>query len=201
MANHLMTRDYKVTLLNLDVVVKGPATIEDLVALIGEEAALDGIIKSEIYRSAAPRIRDNFLKKVEAHTGVKIKPAETNDKGEVTKWPKDTEMISQLERDSGTKRSAWQSLMDEASSELDMEAVLKKSLSTRKLGQEWIDQGEQVYAAIQEKRGGDPTVFLKNISEWVPGATLSPDFTAEDVGLLLKRQHAAKTKTDAVEQA
>ena len=56
-----MTRDYKVTLLGLDVVVKGPATIPALIELIGEEAALDGIMKSEIYRSGAPRIRDSFL--------------------------------------------------------------------------------------------------------------------------------------------
>lgn len=199
-------KTYSVTLLDLDVDLDGPGSMSDYIAIVGEEAALDNVVKSEIYRnsSLAPKIRADFIKAVMATeidpaTGelVKLDPIEVDKDGKGTKFPKDVDAVKELERKTGKKRSVWQSLMTEVCQKVNMDEALKRLSSNRPLGQEWIDQGEQVYNAIQERRAGDPSTFLSNVRKWVPGASLPDEFTAYDIGQLLKKQDAAKRKEDA----
>jgi len=207
-----MPKTYETSFLDHDCVIMGPSAIAEIENVIGADATLESVVRSLLYRTVAPKVRDRYFELICENYKITLEPEEPAVKasngtpGRPAKWPTDKKCQRQLADKAGVApeqiNAVFQPFMDQACEELDFEQALRAvRADTGKIGQEWLSMADTVLAGINEKRGGDPTKFLENMRNLLPTASLPDEFGREDIARLLKRFHDAQKKSGAADLA
>ncbi len=189
----------KMTLLGHEGIAQWPVS---LAAVIGAEAVEAEAAANITYRSILPKLRKQFIEKLEAAVGLKVRPLDAEGKKFPTDQKAENDLLAQWV-EGGNDAAAFKAKADVLASTIFAEAdivALLRSSGSGQIGEAWLEAADELMARVQEARGGDYSRFLAHMRTKVPTAALDDESnpSRENVAQLLKAFDKAKRAEETV---
>lgn len=169
-----------------------------LAEIIGQEAVEQEAFNNLLYRGILPKLRKEFIAKLSAELGLKVRPLDPEGKKFPTDAKAEADLLDQYLAIEGNTEAAFTVKADKIAAEIfsacDVASILRNLGTGGSIGTQWLEAADQLMVKVQTERDGDYSRFLGAMRTKVPQAALDDETSPsrECIASILKAYDKAK---------